>query len=139
MTFGLLGAIAIAPMFSVRWAGVIGVLLGSVSVVSGRCRVSGVHVWPPLSVRHTPPLAAATKMRSGLVWSTATPATRPLTLSPPVVLVKLLGSSWGAGPTAVQLGIWLTWFSRIVLEGTVRSSNRSSDSRGRAGRQRATG
>src|SRR5215207_11202358 len=132
MTFGLLGAMAIAPMFRVRWVGVIGVLLGSVSVVSGRWRVSGVHDWPPSSVRQTPPLAAATKMRSGLVGSTATPATRPLTLSPPMVLVNPLGSSWGEGPTAVQFGVWLTWFSRIVLDGTVRSSDLSSDSRGRA-------
>src|SRR5437868_14081144 len=131
MMFGLLGAMAMAPMFSERSASVMGVLFGVVFVVAGRWSVNGVQWAPQSSDRQTPPLAAVTKIRFGLVGSTATPETRPLTVA--WLIVPPL--SCAAGPIAVQSGVCGTWvmgsilFSRIVLDGTVRSSHRSTNSR----------
>src|SRR5437764_11395534 len=107
MTFGLLGAMAMAPMFNVRWASeivVTGVVTGVVAVVAGRWSVSEVQWAPPSSDRQTPPLAAVTKMRFGSVGSTATPEMRPLT----VALLMVPPWSCAAGPIAVQSGVWGT-------------------------------
>ena len=97
----VLGAMAMAPMFSVRWASVIGVLVGRVFVVAGRWLVNGVQWAPPSSDRQMPPLAAVTKMRFGLVGSTATPEMRPLTTA--LSIVPPLSSA--AGQIAVQFGV----------------------------------
>src|SRR5438552_2593607 len=98
MTLGLLGAMAMAPMSSVRWPSVSEVLNGRALEVAGRWSVSDVQVAPPMVVRHTPPEAAETKMRLGLVGSTATPEMRPLTATP---------LNWGEGPIWIQCGVWL--------------------------------
>src|SRR5207248_10220408 len=99
-TYGLLGAMAMAPVTRVRWASVMvvtGVVTGVVGVVAGRWSIKDVQWAPPSSVRHTPPLAVATKIRFGLVGSTATPAMRPLTDKLPIVPPW----SCGAGPICV--------------------------------------
>src|SRR5947209_1567051 len=136
MMFGLLGAMAIAPILRVRTASLV-MFVGVPGESSGRCKVSAFQVCPPSSDRQTPPLAAVTKIRFGLVGSTVTPEMRPLVAPPPGTPPL----SSGAGPIGVQVGTsgsWVvgsTWLSRMLADGQSRASNCSSRSRVGAGRR----
>src|SRR5439155_15055904 len=114
--FGLLGAMAMAPMSNVRSESTAaGGTPGNDE--AGRWSVSGTQVGPAglvaLRVRQTPPLAAVTKTRSGFVGSAAMPEMRPLTLSRPGVspFVK------GAGPIGTHCGTCPKRLSGIVEDG----------------------